>query len=108
VPVSALYACPERRSHYLRTQKRFAKNSLAPEDFSAQDRSAELKLIQLEPSGHKDFEYVRKNFLACLQTKRHRKMSKHFIHSLCKEISVCVQSGVLTGETSARAPDRRT
>jgi hypothetical protein len=79
--VSALYACPEQSNHYLRRQIRFAKNSLAPEDFSAQDRSAELKLIQLEPSGNKDFEYVRKFLLACLLTKRHRKTSEHFIHS---------------------------
>jgi hypothetical protein len=35
-------------------------------------------------------------------------MSEYFIKSSCDETSICVLSGVLTGETSARAPDWRT
>jgi hypothetical protein len=34
-------------------------------------------------------------------------MSEHFRKSLCYETSICDLSGVLAGETSARAPDGR-
>ncbi len=46
-----------------------------------------------------------KNCLAHLWTKRQWKTSEHFRKSLCDETSICNLSGVLAGETSARAPD---
>ncbi len=73
-------------------------------DCSIQDGCRELKLVWLEPSGHKDSEYVRKYFLAHLWMKQHCKTSEHFIKILYDGIGIGVPSGVLAGERSAPAP----
>ncbi len=50
---------------------------------SSQDRLREAKLVCLELSGHKDSEYVKQYFLACLLKKRQCKMSGDII--LCSQ-----------------------
>ncbi len=64
-------------------------------NYDCRNRRTELKLVWLEPSGHDNCEYVKASITF-----------GHFIKSLMRdEISLCVLSGVLASETSARAPD---
>ncbi len=55
------------------------------DDFSAQDKPRELKLVSLELPGNEDFEDVFKVYLTCLCTKRQLKTSDQFLTSLCDE-----------------------
>ncbi len=58
-------------------------SSSSDDDFSAQNRPRDLKMVSLEPSGNKDSEYVDKIVLACLWTKRQCKTSGDTLfHSL--------------------------
>ncbi len=69
-PIAALQAYCEPGNRCLKTRKRNTRSILAPEtgrncsdwffrlndDFLAQDRPRELKLVSLKPPGNEDFE----------------------------------------------------